>query len=161
MKIVVSNTSPIRYLVMIREHRLLPQIFTKIHIPQSVFQELTHLNTPNLVQDFMRSAPNWIEIHQVSIVDSTLHHLDIGEQEAIVLAESIHADLLIIDDKAGRLTAKERSLNITGTLGLLLLASKQQQIKLPQVLKKLLQTNIHVSPSLIDSILKKYHRKKI
>lgn len=50
MKTIVSNTSPIRYLTCIGEHDLLPQLFGKVFIPRAVYQELTHENAPNAVQ---------------------------------------------------------------------------------------------------------------
>lgn len=147
---------PFVSLIVIQEQELLPLLFGKLFIPQAVFQELTHPHAPASVQRFMKSPPDWIEVCKVSKTDLSLQHLDIGEQEAILLAEEINADLLIFDDKAGRLTAKERGLTITGTLGVLELAAIQQKIGLPQVIEKLLQTNINISSTLIDFILKKY-----
>ena len=45
--------------------------------------------------------------------------LDLGERAAIALAGAIHADLLLIDEAAGRAEAKRRNLRVTGTLGVL------------------------------------------
>ena len=42
-----------------------------------------------------------------------------GEQEAIPLAEEIHAAILISDDAAARAIAAQRGLTFTGTLGIL------------------------------------------
>ena len=52
MKTIVSNTSPLRYLSDIGEQGLLPQLFGKVLIPKAVYQELTHQNTPNTVQQY-------------------------------------------------------------------------------------------------------------
>ncbi len=49
MKIVVSNTSPLRYLIQIGESDVLPQWFGKLFIPQAVFEELTHPHAPIVV----------------------------------------------------------------------------------------------------------------
>ncbi len=42
-----------------------------------------------------------------------------------------------------------------GVLGVLEFANRQQKVDLPQVVSKLLQTNMKISPSLIESLLKK------
>jgi predicted nucleic acid-binding protein len=60
-----------------------------------------------------------------------------------------------MDEKKGRLTAKEQGLVVMGVLGVLEFAKRQQKVDLPQAIKKLLQTNIKISPSLIESLLKK------
>ena len=157
MKTIVSNTSPFRYLTDIGEHELLPQLFEKVLIPKAVYQELTHQNTPETVQQYFLSSPTWIEVCEVKISDkhNSLRHLDQGEIEAIVLVKQKQADLLLMDEKKGRLTAKDQGLIVMGVLGVLELANRQQKVNLPQAIEKLLQTNIKISPSLIESLLKK------
>jgi predicted nucleic acid-binding protein len=81
--------------------------------------------------------------------------LDAGEIEAILLSKQKKADLLLMDEKKGRLTAKGQGLIVMGVLGVLELANRQQKVNLPQAIDKLLQTNIKISPSLIESLLKK------
>ena len=45
--------------------------------------------------------------------------LDPGETEAIVLAETLRADLLLMDDRKAVDAARARGLTVVGTLGLL------------------------------------------
>lgn len=45
--VVISDTSPVNYLVLIDEIELLPQLFTEIIIPQAVLSELQRTETPN------------------------------------------------------------------------------------------------------------------
>ena len=89
MKVIVSNTSPLRYLSVIGEQDLLPQLFGKVLIPTAVYQELTHESTPDRVQRYFLNPPTWVEVCEVKIVDdnSSLLHLDQGEIEAILLAK--------------------------------------------------------------------------
>lgn len=157
MKTIVSNTSPLRYLTCIDEHDLLPQLFGKVLIPKAVYQELTHKNAPHPVQQYFLSLPTWIEVCEVKISNdnSSLFQLDAGEIEAILLAKKKKADLLLMDEKKGRLTAKGQGLIVMGVLGVLELANRQQKVNLPQAINKLLQTHIKISPSLIASLLKK------
>ena len=48
--------------------------------------------------------------------------LDAGETAAILVAESLHADLVLIDERAGRAVAQGRGLAVRGTLGVLVQA---------------------------------------
>lgn len=154
MKTVVSNTSPIRYLICIDEQDILPQLFGRVWIPTSVFQELTDQSAPAHVRTFMRVPPGWIEWQEVRCpAGHSLDHLDVGERDAIWLTEQIGADLLLIDEKKGRLTALERGLNVIGLLGILKLAAVRDNVDLPDAIEKLLHTNFKVSPSLIQHIL--------
>ena len=97
--------------------------------------------------------------HIGEVRDATLNHLDVGEQEAILLAEHMQADLLLIDEKRGRFTAIDRGIKVVGTLGILEFAARQYTIDLSSILHKLLQTNFKVSPSLIETILKRHKRR--
>lgn len=160
MKTIVSNSSPIRYLTYIGEQELLRRLFTKILIPTAVFQELSHKNTPKIVRNFIQASPSWIDVYDVEeISDTSLDYLDIGEKAAILLAERTNAALLLIDEKKGRLTAMDRGLNVVGTLGILELADVRYNIELPTIIKKLLQTNFNVSPSLINDVLERHYRR--
>ena len=51
--IVVADTSPLNYLVLIDEVDLLPALFGEVLIPQAVFQELKHPKTPAKVQQWI------------------------------------------------------------------------------------------------------------
>jgi predicted nucleic acid-binding protein len=51
--------------------------------------------------------------------------LDPGERAAIALAETVQADLLLIDEAAGRAEAKRRYLRVTGRLGVLRAGAEQ------------------------------------
>jgi len=52
-------------------------------------------------------------------VQAITDDLDLGERAAIALAGALHADLLLIQEAAGRAGAKRRNLRVTGTLGVL------------------------------------------
>jgi predicted nucleic acid-binding protein len=83
-----------------------------------------------------------------------MDRLDRGEQDAILLAESFKAERLIIDDLEGRREAVHRGLTVIGTLGLLAEAARRNLLDLPQALADLQGTNFHVSPELIEVLLK-------
>jgi predicted nucleic acid-binding protein len=60
--IVVSNTSPINYLVLIGQIHLLSDLFEKIIIPQAVYSELSDASAPLPVQAWIADPPDWLTI---------------------------------------------------------------------------------------------------
>ena len=71
--------------------------------------------------------------------------LDLGERAAIALAETVHADLLLIDEAAGRAEAKRRHLRVTGTLGVLRAGAEQGLVKVPDLLERLKGTSLNAA----------------
>ncbi|HEY9670158.1 MAG TPA: hypothetical protein V6D11_01765 [Waterburya sp.] len=111
--IIVSNTSPINYLILIGHINLLPELFQQIIIPQAVYSELSDTSVPSPVQTWIATPPDWLKIQPVSQPsDAILDLLDPGEREAILLAQELNADLLLLDDMKARRTATERGLAI-------------------------------------------------
>lgn len=108
--IAVSNTTPVRYLIAIRQESLFEKLFGQIVIPTSVFGELTHPRTPEFVRTSVSGSPPWLVTRPLtrSVEPSLWPHLHRGEREAIALAETLAADVLIIDEKYGRAAARDR-----------------------------------------------------
>lgn len=152
--IVISDTSPICYLLLIGEIELLPQLYREILIPTIVQQELSHPRSPLIVRTWIDNSPEWLVIHSVNVIDnSNLDGLDAGEKASIILAEQQKADLLIIDDGLGRKIACSRGLKVTGLLGVLNEAAQQNLIDLPTVIDRLQQTTFRASSQLIQLVL--------
>ena len=80
--------------------------------------------------------------------------LDEGERDALVLAEEVKADLVIVDDMGGRAEAKRRRFEVTGTIGVLDAASQRGLVELSGAFARLRQTNFHMPKDLIDQLLK-------
>jgi predicted nucleic acid-binding protein len=152
--IVVADTSPINYLVLIGHTDILPFFYGHILIPPSVWDELHDRNTPEKVRDWISHAPEWLEMRSLSVPpDPSLDFLDRGEREAIALAEELHADRLIADETLVRKEAARRQLSVIGTLGLLRNAARAGLLSLPDALEKLLETSFYVAPDLIRFLL--------
>lgn len=163
MRVVVADATPIHYLVLIDAVDVLFDIFKKIHIPIEVCSELTSEGAPIPVRTWMQHPPAWLEIHPVTVttsVDSSLLALDSGERAAIVLAESIEAELLLIDERAGASLAQQRGLAVTGTLGILDLASRSGLLTLQDVFWRLQKTNFRYPPSLLEALLEEERKRK-
>lgn len=153
--IVVADTSPINYLLLINQIDLLPRLFQQIIIPDVVRDEMLDPDAPPILQEWIANPPSWLTIQPVPVLDTTLHSLDPGEQAAITLTQTLSADLLIIDERLGRQIAEERGIAIIGTLGILDDAANQGLINLAEAIAQLQQTNFRVSRRIIQALLNK------
>lgn len=155
--IVVSDTSPLCYLILIGQIDLLRRLYGQVVIPQAVQEELADERSPDQVQQWIAQPPDWLTIQSVSLQpDGALEVLDLGEQAAILLVEQLGADLLIVDELVGRQAAQSRGLRVIGTLGILEEAGRLGWLDLPIVLDQLQQTTFRVSNALIQQILERY-----
>jgi predicted nucleic acid-binding protein len=93
---VVSNTSPLNYLVLIDHQEILPALFGHVLIPEAVWHELRSPAAPQPVRAFLEIWPSWLERRIVSQAPQDLQQLDPGEQEAIALAQSVGASLVLL-----------------------------------------------------------------
>ncbi len=118
--IVVSDTSPLCYLLLIDLVDLMPSLFSRVIIPRTVYNELLAPSAPEVIRSWILHPPTWLEVQSVtSQIDAGLNQLDVGEREAIALAQQLGADLIVLDDKAARQIATERQLTVIGLLGVL------------------------------------------
>lgn len=162
MRVVVSDTSPVRYLVLIGEADLFQKLYGRILIPQAVWSELQQPHTPGAVRAWIQKAPVWAEmVPEQPTTDPNLvsDALDSGERAAIALALHVRADLLLIDERAGATEARRLGFTVTGTLGILARAAERSLIDLPQALRALRQTNFRASPELLQDILMHFEKR--
>ncbi|MGK7903110.1 MAG: DUF3368 domain-containing protein [Hormoscilla sp.] len=155
--IIISDTSPICYLLLIGEIELLPQLYGQVLIPTTVQQELADRRSPDVVREWINNPPNWLIIENVNDSDDPeLEVLDAGEKAAIMLAEDRGASLVIIDDGVGRRIARARGLRVTGIIGVLNNGAQQNMINFPDAICRLQQTTFFVPEKLIQSLLSQY-----
>ena len=152
---VVTDTSPLNYLILIDEVNLLPVLFERVVLPEAVFTELQHARTPIWVRDWLAHAPPWLEIKRVSPLTAvtSLMQLDPGEQEAIQLALQLRLGTVLMDEAEGRRAAKMLNLGVCGTLGVLERASRIGKADLREALRKLEQTSFRMSRAVREAIL--------
>jgi len=164
MRVVVADATPLHYLILIGAVQVLPRIFEKIHIPEEVRDELLFHAAPPVVRTWLQHPPPWLEILAAPVSvpqDPSLAALDPGERAAIILAESLRADLLLIDDRAGANLAQKRGLAVTGTLGVLDLASRAKLLRLRDAFERLQKTNFRYPPSLVELLLEEERARSI
>jgi len=160
--IVIADTSPLNYLILIGEAEVLHRLYGRVVIPQAVLEELRHPNAPAVVAFWIECRPVWLEVHHAApVADVSLRGLDLGECEAILLAQQHRPEaLLLIDEEKGRREAERRQIRHTGLLGVLSDAATRDLIELSTALRRLAETNFRASPRLLEALLERDARRK-
>ena len=70
--LVVADTSPINYLILIQHEPLLPTLYTQVIIPTAVLRELQDPETPESVRTWVAHPPAWFEVHQLPPFDPSV-----------------------------------------------------------------------------------------
>ena len=64
--IVISDTSPLCYLLLIDLIEVLPQLFGRVIIPQKVRDELLAPTAPQVVREWIAQPPDWLEVQIIT-----------------------------------------------------------------------------------------------
>ena len=153
--IIVSDTAPLNYLILIDCQDVLSILFGTVVIPSKVFEELQREETPEKVRQWIARRPAWLDVRSLKgDVEAVSDKIHAGEREAIALAEELRADLLLIDDKDGRREAEKHHLAVTGTLGVLRAAAQRNIIDLPEAINRLRQTSFREPTRIVEEMLR-------
>lgn len=124
---VIVNTTPLLSLGNIEKLNILRQMYGKIIIPKSVYEEV--MEKQDTASQVLTAAMDWIEVKSIenradyAMYRSRLHS---GEIEVMILAQQVpRADLVILDDMAARKTANYLGIPLTGTIGVLIKAKQR------------------------------------
>ena len=147
MTLVVADTTPLNYLVLIGLDELLGRLFDFVVIPVEVHRELTAPGAPEAVSKWAHSLPSWMSVQSCKGTPEV--ELDAGEEAAILLAQELHADLVLLDERKGRTKAGAKGLVVTGTIGVLIRAAERGLVELDDGLNRLEATSAMVSPDLL------------
>ena len=130
--LIVSNTSPILNLAIIDRLSLIREQFTTITIPNCVLEELRiGENLPGSKNILDALELKWLQVEEVqdsAILRILKRELDAGEAEAIALALETGAQRVLLDESEARRIAKDLGLKVTGVLGILLRACRQNRV---------------------------------
>lgn len=150
--IVVSDTGPLNYLILIGHIEILPQLYSSVVIPPAVMEELTRDSTPARVRQSISEHPRWLEIRTPAKSERSLIQLGIGEGQSIDLACELKADWLLCDDKVARNWAHQYGLRVIGTLGVLKSAEENGNVDFREAVARLRLTNFRISKELLESL---------
>jgi predicted nucleic acid-binding protein len=156
--IVVADSGPPHYLILVGQIELLHRFYGQVTIPEAVANELRAAGSPLNVSTWIARPPEWVVITAVrdEQIKSITDDLDLGERAAIALAVMMKADLLLIDDAAGRAEAQRRNLRVTGTLGVLRAGAEKGIVDVPSMLSSLRATSFYVDETLLSSIFDRW-----
>lgn len=153
--IVVCDTSPLNYLVLLGAADVLAKLFQDVYAPPEVLRELLHEGTPEPVRLWAKTLPAWLKITSPTTMVKTPTGLGPGEARAIALAKELRADWLLIDERDGTRFAKLEGLQVVGTLAVLEQAASRKLLDLSAALNRLQKTTFRISPQLIRAALER------
>jgi predicted nucleic acid-binding protein len=159
--IVVSDTSPINYLVLMDRVDVLRDLFGEVFIPQAVYEELTRPEAPEAVRRWIAQLPRWVEVRQVETFNA-YPGLGWGESEAIQLAISLKANVVLLDDYNARVIAKAQGLFVTGVIEIIEQADIRGWIEdLPGDLEKLVSVGYWIKKEILEDVLDRYKQRRM
>jgi len=155
--IVVSDASPLVTLARIGRLEILATLYGQVIVPDAVWQEITGVSPEKSGVVDLRNA-GWLEhrtVKDIAAVQILRAQLDLGESEAVVLSLELGADLLLIDERAGRVVAQGKGLRVVGLLGLLSEAKQRGIIeRLAPVVEEIRQADFRISTELVERVLR-------
>ena len=150
----VSDSTPLIALSRINRLDILQKICGTILIHEEVYDEVVTRGGSLYGADAVDRA-TWIQVVPIqnkTAVDALYLTVDRGEAEAIILAKEKDA-LLIIDEKDGKNAAKALNLQITGTIGILLLAAEEGLINFRKEFQALKSAGFRIHDAEYEKIL--------
>lgn len=156
-EVVVSDTSPVLNLALIDRLELLDRQFGTVDIPRQVWGELT---TGEDGLSALESAQSDGLLDVVDVEESRLYvefrrELDRGEAAAIQLAIENDADRLLVDEREGRQVARRHGLSVTGVVGVLLRAGRDDVVDVRSELNALRDAGFWISDDLYETAIER------
>jgi hypothetical protein len=154
-ELVVSDTSPLLNLALIDRLDLVREQFSTVTVPERVWDEL--LDGEDGV-DALRSIHDAGVLDIVTVNDSSLfvefrRDLDVGEAAALAYALEADADLVLLDEREARQTARRHDLSMTGAIGILLRASRTGDVDLQTEFDALRSAGFWIADDLYEEAL--------
>jgi predicted nucleic acid-binding protein len=156
--VVVTDTSPINYLILIRYVDVLPVLHGDVVIPQAVARELLrNPRTPELVRQWIAAPPAWCSIQRPQgLAYPALADLGDGAREAILLCQELGTDALLTDDTEAYDAARAKGIAVIRTLAHLERAALQGLLDLPTAITRLQETTFYAPAHVINAMLTRY-----
>ncbi|MCG8458389.1 MAG: DUF3368 domain-containing protein [Holophagales bacterium] len=154
-RVVVVNSTPIITLALVDQLTLLRDLYETVLIPAAVHREILAGGPERAGAPQLGAAP-WIRAVDLRNPERAdlLSDLDRGEAEVIALAQERRADLVVIDERLGRRHAERLGLTLTGTLGVLLRAKRQERLsEIGPVVQAIRREGIRLGDALVEEVL--------
>ena len=157
--IIISDSTPLRYLIEIEKQDLLQSLFGKVILPQGVIEELQHPKAPQKVRDWFQNLPDWVEARTANTsLYKPQKKIGKGEHQAIALALEIKADAILADDRGATLEARRANVFTIQTLNILEEGAKRGLLDLDEAIERLQKTSFYVLPEIIEALLERHRQ---
>jgi len=147
---IIGDSSALVALSIMDRLDLLESIFGKVYVPQAVYDEVTISYKPQSLK-----LKNYLK-DKIITVDLNIVQMGLGqgELEAIALYKHLNSDFLLIDDRRAKKFAQLNSVNVIGSLGVMILAKERGLITLIRDdVEKLISSDVFISENLINRVL--------
>jgi predicted nucleic acid-binding protein len=153
--IVVSDTTPITYLLQIKHEFLLQRLYNKLIVPTAVWDELLQF-TQTRKEAGQLFQEDWVTVENPSSLIKLPEQSDIGKGEwkALSLATELGADLVLMNKRLGTSLARQLNLKTIGLLGILIEAKREKHIPaVKSLLDSLIAKRFFLTKDLYNKIL--------
>jgi len=156
MAVVVSDTTPLHYLILVGRETILQKLYGQVIIPPAVLMELSHASAPVQISNWAINPPAWVTVAMPASIPECFDGLDFGERQALALAQEMHADLVLLDDKVARRVAVREMMHVKGTLGIVADAAKANLLDFVETVEELQRTSMHLDQDVVDEVIRDY-----
>lgn len=154
--VIIADSGPLISLALIGHLDLLRQLYQQVLVPPAVWHEVT-VKGWGMPGAETVSQLTWLEIRkpEPQVLQPLSILVDLGEAEAIALAQTITDSIVLLDDSQARRVAERFNIPRIGTLGILRRAKKRELITAirPHV-EFLKANNIYMADNLVAAVLR-------
>lgn len=157
--VVISDATVLIALARTEYLWVLEKLWGSIVIPKAVYLETTKgLPGKTTINEAVQAG--WIKVQKVQnrqmvrLLRSDLRGK--GECECIILAGEIGAKAVLIDDKKARKIARQAGIEVIGTLGVLVMAVKEnilQRDEAVKVVERLVKSDFRLSKTVVQTVI--------
>jgi predicted nucleic acid-binding protein len=127
--IVVADASPLIFLAKLRRLDLIAVLFGEdVRVPQAVADEVLAPGTDHVELDLLEAFLRQCRVESVRHPQAFASAMSRADNEAVTLAVRARAGMLLCDDKLTRRMAEAEGIRPLSTLGILLMAMRQQRL---------------------------------
>jgi len=145
MAVVVSDTTPLHYLILIGQESILERLYGKVIIPPAVLTELSHASAPIQISNWATHPPPWVTVSTPASIPGRFDGLDFGERQALAL-----------DDKVARRGALRELMHVKGTLGIVADAARAGLLDFAETAGLLQRTSMHLDQDVVDEVIREF-----
>jgi predicted nucleic acid-binding protein len=80
MAVVVSDTTPLHYLILAGRESILQRLYGAVLIPSAVLMELSHASAPVRISNWAKHLPGWVKVATPVSIPGRFDALDLGER---------------------------------------------------------------------------------